>query len=136
MSRFKFSRLVEERFGPEFRKIGVFAGEPAVGVRDERDDMECTECGMMKIEGACGCAGHEEGNVCAGCGMMPIDGSCGCDHSEDACQTCGMKGGGCGHEVTEVAPEGGEHVVKALKKKKDIDNPWALAWSMKNKGYI
>jgi len=33
-----------------------------------------------------------------------------------------------------VAPPGFEKVVKKLKKNKEIDNPWALAWSMKNKG--
>lgn len=37
--------------------------------------------------------------------------------------------------VVEVAPPGFEGTVKAMKKHKDIDNPWALAWSMKNKGY-
>lgn len=35
----------------------------------------------------------------------------------------------------EVAPAGWEGTVKAMKKHRDIDNPWALAWSMKNKGY-
>lgn len=34
-----------------------------------------------------------------------------------------------------VAPKGWEKTVKEMKKNKDIDNPWALAWSMKNKGY-
>jgi hypothetical protein len=38
-------------------------------------------------------------------------------------------------DVVEVAPPGFEGTVKAMKKHKDIDNPWALAWSMKNKGY-
>lgn len=38
-------------------------------------------------------------------------------------------------EVSEVAPPGWEKTVKAMKKHKEIDNPWALAWSMKNKGY-
>ena len=38
-------------------------------------------------------------------------------------------------QVDEVAPPGFEGTVKAMKKHKDIDNPWALAWSMKNKGY-
>ena len=33
-----------------------------------------------------------------------------------------------------VAPPGWESTVKKMKKHKDIDNPWALAWSMKNKG--
>jgi len=38
-------------------------------------------------------------------------------------------------DMKEVAPPGFEGTVKAMKKHKDIDNPWALAWSMKNKGY-
>jgi hypothetical protein len=37
--------------------------------------------------------------------------------------------------VSEVAPPGWEKTVKAMKKHDDIDNPYALAWSMKNKGY-
>ena len=36
--------------------------------------------------------------------------------------------------VTEKAPPGWEGTVKKMKKHKDIDNPWALAWSMKNQG--
>jgi hypothetical protein len=35
----------------------------------------------------------------------------------------------------ESAPDGWEGTVKAMKKHKEIDNPYALAWSMKNKGY-
>ena len=38
-------------------------------------------------------------------------------------------------EVEETAPKGWEGTVKAMKKHKDIDNPWALAHWMKNKGY-
>lgn len=38
-------------------------------------------------------------------------------------------------KVDEVAPPGFEGTVKAMKKHKEIDNPFALAWSMKNKGY-
>jgi len=37
--------------------------------------------------------------------------------------------------VSEVAPPGWEKTVKAMKKHDEIDNPYALAWSMKNKGY-
>lgn len=37
--------------------------------------------------------------------------------------------------IYEVAPPGGEDVVKALKGKKGIRNPYAVAWSMKNKSY-
>jgi len=42
----------------------------------------------------------------------------------------------CDPEINEVAPPGGEDVVKALKKKSNVDNPWAVAWSMKKKGQI
>jgi len=37
--------------------------------------------------------------------------------------------------ISESAPKGWEGTVKAMKKHKDIDNPWALAHYMKNKGY-
>jgi hypothetical protein len=33
-----------------------------------------------------------------------------------------------------VAPPGWENTVKKMKKHDEIDNPWALAWHMKNKG--
>jgi len=36
--------------------------------------------------------------------------------------------------MTEKAPPGFEGTVKKMKKDKDIDNPWALAWWMKNRG--
>jgi hypothetical protein len=41
------------------------------------------------------------------------------------------------HEMKfdEAAPKGWEGTVKAMKKHKEIDNPWALAHYMKNKGY-
>ncbi len=38
-------------------------------------------------------------------------------------------------EKTAVAPPGWEGTVKEMKDHPEIDNPWALAWSMKNKGY-
>ena len=37
-------------------------------------------------------------------------------------------------EKVAVAPPGGENVVKGLKEDSDVDNPWAVAWSMYNKG--
>ena len=37
--------------------------------------------------------------------------------------------------VQEVSPPGFKGTAKAMKKHKDITNPFALAWSMKNKGY-
>lgn len=38
-------------------------------------------------------------------------------------------------KIDEVAPKGWEGTVKAMKKHSEIDNPWALAHYMKNKGY-
>jgi hypothetical protein len=38
-------------------------------------------------------------------------------------------------ELSEAAPEGWEKTVLAMKKHKEIDNPWALAHWMKKKGY-
>ena len=38
-------------------------------------------------------------------------------------------------EINETAPEGWEKTVLAMKKHKEIDNPWALAHWMKKKGY-
>src|SRR5216683_6710226 len=40
----------------------------------------------------------------------------------------------CGRVLSEVAPPGWEGTVKAMKKHKDIDNPWALSWYMKGQG--
>lgn len=37
--------------------------------------------------------------------------------------------------LDEVAPPGFEKAVKAMKKDKSVDNPFAVAWSMKKKGY-
>lgn len=39
-------------------------------------------------------------------------------------------------DLDQKAPPGGEKVVKALKKQKDVKNPWAVAWSMKDKGQL
>jgi hypothetical protein len=39
-------------------------------------------------------------------------------------------------DLDQKAPPGGERVVKALKKKKNVKNPWAVAWAMKNRGEI
>lgn len=36
--------------------------------------------------------------------------------------------------IREKTPPGFEKVVKTLKKKKGVENPWAVAWSMKDKG--
>lgn len=38
-------------------------------------------------------------------------------------------------EVDEIAPPGWEGTVRHMKKHKEIDNPYAPAWSMKKKGF-
>lgn len=38
-------------------------------------------------------------------------------------------------KIQEVSPPGWRGTTEAMKKHKDITNPWALAWWMKNKGY-
>jgi len=38
-------------------------------------------------------------------------------------------------DVDEVTPPGWEKTVRGMKQHPEISNPWALAWSMKNKGY-
>lgn len=37
-------------------------------------------------------------------------------------------------EIREVAPKGYEKIVKGLKRDGEVENPWAVAWSMKKKG--
>ena len=86
-----------ETFG---EPIGSYAGEPAVGVRNEIDS--CSECGMMPVEvdsmGSCGCSSHEEpsSEICGAC-RMPVD-QCTCQDS-NVCPACGMMNlqptGGC-----------------------------------------
>ncbi len=89
---------------------------------------------------------HEE--VCA-CKDKKTSGATACETCEnDSCDECGMlelteddlsgialaryvEGG---ENLTQVVPPGWEGTVKKMKKDKDIDNPWALAWHLKNKG--
>ena len=61
-------------------------------------------------------------------------------HEYDAPETTPVQeemceGEGCEEQVNEKAPEGWEGTVKAMKDKPKIDNPWALAYYMKKKGY-
>ena len=46
-----------------------------------------------------------------------------------------LTGANVSEGMEESAPKGWEKTVKAMKKHDNIDNPFALAWSMKNKGY-
>jgi hypothetical protein len=112
-----YSELLSEKFG---EPIGMSAGEPMIGVRDERGDI-CSSCGMMPIESSCGCDAEESVEACAGCGeaidqcmcgededvcsscgMMPVDGSCGCGESCPRCNQMPV-GGSCGCIMGEAA---------------------------------
>lgn len=55
---------------------------------------------------------------------------CGYDR---ACASC-LSDDAEGTDKEAVAPPGFEKVVKELKKNPEVENPWAIAWSMKNKG--
>jgi len=130
--RTKLDTILLETFGDP---IGTYAGEPAVGVRDQRGGMEeasvCPDCGMMAVGGQCGCSA--EGDVCPSCGMMAVGGSCGCGGGvETACQECGMNELECecsyNQNLDEDAPPGYE----GLEKEPTIDNPYAVNWSAKS----
>lgn len=59
------------------------------------------------------------------------------DAMRDKYHKCETELAGCHHRhgMEESAPKGWEGTVKAMKKHKEIDNPYALANYMKNKGY-
>ena len=134
MSKRSIYDFLRESFGDP---IGSYAGDAPVGVRSE-----CAGCGMPSEQ--CSCPSSA---VCPMCGMMPVGGECECgtfvhEASSEPCSECGMLeiDGVCEcgtmkeSKLHEVAPEGYEKIVKALKKNPSIDNPWAIAWSMKKKG--
>lgn len=67
----------------------------------------------------------ESVSTCSQCGgMMSLD--------EATCSSCGSMP----DSLDQSTPPGGEKVVRALKKDKDVENPWAVAWSMKDKGQL
>ena len=125
--------MLTERFG---EPIGDAPGDH-VGVADERNESDvcCDQCGMMPtLEGdhECSMAEAEKSKkrpVCH-CGgerfNKTADGTL-------KCKDCGRE---MMPDLDEATPPGGEKVVKALKKQPGVKNPWAVAWSMKNKGEI
>lgn len=113
-------KKLQERFGDP---IGSYAGDAPVGVRGIDEDV-CPACGMMFVQDACGCMSEGSSEPCAECGMMEVGGACGCTHEGPVEES----------DIGEVAPPGYEKVVKALKKEPGVENPWAVAWSMKKKG--
>jgi len=98
-------------------------GECSCGGLNEVASEPCSECGMLEVDGKCECSGMNEGDgePCSECGMMEVGGVCGCTHMSET-------------KIHEVAPEGYEKIIKALKRNPSVENPWAVAWSMKKKG--
>jgi hypothetical protein len=95
-----YSELLKEKFG---EPIGMMAGQPMVGVRDERTDV-CPHCGELPIDGICGC-----GDQCPQCAEMPVDNSCGCGlrEAEKTCDECGMKEEVCECSMSEAKKKKG-----------------------------
>jgi len=115
----KIYSMLLERFGEPIGKQPSTAGIPDEGPGgkalwddEPKKDREWSDPNVVKEGDGC----------CAQCGMMPMqmDQGCSC-HEGDV-------------PIEEKAPPGYEKVVKGLKKDKSVDNPWAVAWSMKNKG--
>lgn len=69
----------------------------------------------------------------SGIEVMDVQGGDMPEHEEESVPEGGMREAFM-RKKRAVAPPGWEGTVKKMKKHKDIDNPWALAWSMKNKG--
>lgn len=136
----KHERMLAEIFG---EPLSTAVSEPIKARVDlDKSDGVCPDCGMMPVNGRCGCPADESG-VCPRCGMMSINDMCRCDVVKSGGSSCGCGGmsqGGCMCEgkskkkLKEVTPKGYEDIVKALKKDPEIDNPWAIVWSMKKKG--
>lgn len=136
-----FGEPIDPVFGTKVGDVKGIADVGAVGVRDVSEDIVvCPACGEMPIDGQCAC---DNSDVCPMCGQMPpkVDATCSCGLTEGAgmCGECGMNEATCEcgtyeSELEEVTPKGYEDVVKSLKKEPDVDNPWAVAWSMKKKG--
>lgn len=88
------------------RSLNERFGESLVVIRLQETPVgTCGKCdGLLEIAG----------DVCTQCGNMDEQLS-----EDDA--------------IDQVSPPGREKQVKALKKKKGIKNPWAVAWASKNR---
>ena len=126
-----YDKMLMEKFG---MPIGTYAGEPLVGVRDERrlvdaeEPLTCAACGMMPIAGSCGCDQAEE---CPRCGMMPptADAVCSCTMSE-------AKKGGPSKKTAKKILRGTKTFKEKMKKvEKWADDPAAAAAWMMHRAY-
>jgi hypothetical protein len=114
-------KMLLERFG---EPIGDAPAKPGVPDQREGDGEKCGKSFFPpKKSGAayrviCKRPDGHEGP----CSELDEADTCGMDEADD--------------DLDQVTPPGGEKVVRALKKKKGVKNPWAVAWAMKNRGQI
>lgn len=103
------AKMLLERFG---EPIGDREAPPT---NDQKKDMGNRGFGSDLTEEVC----------CESCGCM----------SEEMSQGCGCGGSSDDDEniLSQKAPPGKEKMVKALKKDKNVDNPFAVAWAAYNK---
>jgi len=131
--------LQSEAKGRKQPKCPVCHGTYAIYSDDTKKSLLCHDCGAtFKIDGTLIKEAVDDtynDNVMCKCGSENIrdmpDGTMACKDCHRTWMPVDDP-----PSVDEVSPPGGEKVVKALKKNKDVDNPWAVAWSMKNKGQI
>lgn len=129
--KYSYEHILQEKFG---MPIGTYAGEPLVGVRDERqlvdseEPLMCSACGMMPIGGMCGCDQAEE---CPRCGMLPAatNTPCSCSISE-------AKKGGPSKKTAKKILRGTKTFKEKMKKVgKWADDPAAAAAWMMHRAY-
>lgn len=106
-----------------------------------KDDESCGACKYFREPGACVIVAGliRPVDVCDKFAVAPQSvqsylADDGAEYDENGPQDVGGFRPLRDRRASEVAPPGYEPVVKALKKQPEIDNPWAVAWSMKSRG--
>jgi hypothetical protein len=118
------AQTLTERFGPP---IAASQGSRALTCEScagmlEIDDDTCTQCGMMN-PGMDQAMTHQRMAEDEGPHHHP-------GHASNCtCPDCSRPE----QSMDEKAPPGREKQVKALKKQKDVENPFAVAWASYNK---
>jgi hypothetical protein len=109
----QIQKMLSERFGDPIGKM-------------DSDGQGVPSSRKKKNMGNRGLGAKFEAQICQNCGHMADD-----IDEADTCSQCGMMR----TDLDEKAPPGREKQVKALKKNKNIDNPWAVAWASYNKSH-
>lgn len=142
-------QTLQERFGEPLGGMETTDGQGVGSAGGRKKDMGNRGFGAKLSEGPvvceeCGGMMPLEGYTCENCGMMaetevsgrhPGHGTnCHCPDCQRPPETAAQKVAGLDEiGMDQVAPPGREKQVKALKKDKSIDNPWAVAWASYNK---